>query len=296
MSAPIRTAVIPVGGLGARFLPATRATPKEMLPVLDKPLIQYVVEEARAAGAERIVLVTARGKTAVVDHFDRAPALEAELEATGRANAAAALRDATPPAGSIVAVRQQRPLGLGHAVWCAREALGDEPFAVLLPDDFILAPRPCLAQMAEAYAEAGGALVAAMPVARKQAERYGILDPGPRGGASDGDALVPVAGLVEKPRAESAPSNLAVIGRYILPPAIVGLLARHRRGAGGEIQLTDAIAALVGTVPVHGYRFAGERFDCGTALGLLEASIAVALARPELADGARAMLARATAR
>lgn len=295
MSAPLRSAVIPVGGLGARFLPATKAAPKEMLPVLDKPLIQYVVEEARAAGAERIVLVTARGKTAVVDHFDRAPALEAELEATGRAETAAALRDAVPPAGSVVAVRQQRPLGLGHAVWCAREALGDEPFAVLLPDDFILAPRPCLAQMADAYAQTGGALVAATPVAREHVERYGILDPG-AGGAKDGDALVPVAGLVEKPRAEAAPSNLAVIGRYILPPAVIAHLARHRRGAGGEIQLTDAIAALVGAVPVHGYRFAGERFDCGTPLGLLEASVAVALARPDLADGARAILARGAAR
>lgn len=295
MNAPLRSAVIPVGGLGARFLPATRAMPKEMLPVLDKPLIQYVVEEARAAGAERIVLVTARGKSAVVDHFDRAPALEAELESTGRAEAAAALRDSVPPAGCVIAVRQQRPLGLGHAVWCAREALGDEPFAVLLPDDFILAPRPCLAQMADAYAETGGALVAATPVASDHVERYGILDPGADGGASD-DALVPVAGMVEKPRAEAAPSNLAVIGRYILPPAVIEHLARHRRGAGGEIQLTDAIAALVGAAPVHGYRFSGERFDCGTALGLLEASIAVALARPDLADGARAILARGAAR
>ena len=290
MSVPVRVAVIPAGGLGARFLPATGAVPKEMLPVLDKPLIQYAVDEARAAGAERIVLVTARGKTAVVDHFDRAPALEAELESSGRGEAAAALRRAVPPAGSVIAVRQQRPLGLGHAVWCAREAVGDEPFAVLLPDDLILAARPCLAQMVEAYA--GGALVAAMPVPRGEVSCYGVIDPGANGGEGEEGSLVPVAGMVEKPRPEAAPSNLAVIGRYILPPAVIEHLAGHRRGAGGEIQLTDAIAALVGAHPVHGYRFAGERFDCGAALGLLEASVAVALARPDLADGARAMLAR----
>ena len=291
MTAAVGAAIIPAGGLGTRFLPATKAVPKEMLPVVDKPLIQYAAEEARAAGIERIVLVTARGKTAVVDHFDRAPELEAALEAAGRADAAAAVAASAAAAGSVVAVRQPRPLGLGHAVWCAREAAGGGPFAVLLPDDLILGPVPCLASMVEAHAAAGGALVAAMPVPRAETRRYGIIDPG----GSEGD-LVTVAGLVEKPEPAAAPSTLAVVGRYILPPETFALLGRQRRGAGGEIQLTDAIAGLIGTVPVHGFRFAGERFDCGDKLGYLEAGLACALARDDLAGGVREILARRAAR
>ena len=281
-SGAVRTAVMPVGGLGTRFLPATRAVPKEMLPVVDKPLIQYAVEEALAAGIERIVLVTARGKTAILDHFDDAPELDAALEAP---------RPAMPPPGSILAVRQPRPLGLGHAVWCAREAVGDAPFAVVLPDDLILAPRPCLAQMIEAHAATGGLLMAAMPVARESTHRYGIVDPGRRDGA-----LVAVRGLVEKPAPDAAPSDLAVIGRYVLEPAVFAELARARRGAGGEIQLTDAIAASIGAMPVHGFCFDGERFDCGARLGLLEATLACALARPDMADGVREIVARRLAR
>lgn len=287
MTAPLRAAVIPVGGLGTRFLPATRAVPKEMLPVADKPLIEYAVEEARAAGAERIVLVTARGKSAVVDHFDRAPELEAALESSGAADRAAAARAAAAPPGEILSVRQQAPLGLGHAVWCARRAVGEAPFAVVLPDDLILGPDPCLARMAEAYRETGGVLLAAMPVARAEVGRYGVIDPGARNGR-----LVEVRGLVEKPPPESAPSDLAVVGRYVLPPRVFAELGRHRRGAGGEIQLTDALAACIGAVPVHAWLFEGERFDCGDRLGFLEANIACALSRPDLADGARAILAR----
>ena len=287
MTAPVRTAVIPAGGLGTRFLPATRAMPKEMLPVVDKPLVQYAVEEARAAGIDRIVLVTARGKTAIVDHFDEAPELQAALEAAGKTAAAASVRAGAARPGSLVAVRQQRPLGLGHAVWCAREAVGDAPFAVLLPDDLILGPRPCLAAMAEAHARVGGAVLAVMPVPHERVGRYGVVDPGPR----DGD-LVAVAGLVEKPRPEDAPSNLAIVGRYILPPSIFAPLGERRRGAGGEIQLTDAIAGLIGAVPVHGAPLAGERFDCGDKLGFLEATVACALARDDLAEGMRAIAAR----
>ncbi len=287
MTAPVRTAVIPAGGLGTRFLPATRAIPKEMLPIVDKPLIQYAVEEARAAGIERIVLVTARGKTAIVDHFDEAPELQSQLEAAGKMEAAAVVRAAIPPPGSLLSVRQQQPLGLGHAVWCARAAVGDAPFAVVLPDDLILGPRPCLAQMVEAHAATDGALLAVMPVAREFTNRYGIVDPA----RHHGD-LVAVAGLVEKPAPDAAPSDLAIIGRYILPAAVFEHLGHHRRGAGGEIQLTDAIAGLIGATPVHGFRFAGQRFDCGSPAGFLEATVACALAREELANEARAILTR----
>ena len=291
MSARIGAAVIPVGGLGTRFLPATKAAPKEMLPVVDKPLIQYAAEEARAAGIERIVLITARGKSAIADHFDEAPELAAALAAAGKTAEAAALAASDAAPGTVLTVRQPRPLGLGHAVLCARAAVGDEPFAVLLPDDLIVGPRPCLAQMIEAWERTGGMLVAAMRVPAAETGRYGIVAPGARKGR-----LVAVSGLVEKPAPGAAPSDLAIVGRYILGPAAFAHLERGRRGAGGEIQLTDAIAAAAGAAPVHAFLFEGERFDCGDKLGFLEASIACALARPDMADGMRAILARRAGR
>lgn len=281
-----RIAVLPVGGLGTRFLPATKAVPKELLPVVDKPLVEYAVEEALAAGIETVVLVTGRGKSAIEDHFDRAVELEAVLEGRGKAAELARIEAAVPEPGRLLVTRQQRPLGLGHAVWCARALVGDEPFAVVLPDDLVQADTPCLKQMVEAHREVGGNMVAVAEVPRAQTDRYGILEVG-----EDDGRLAEIAGLVEKPRPEEAPSTLGVIGRYILLPDVFDALARTGQGAGGEIQLTDAMAGLIGRAPFHGFRFAGRRYDCGDRIGFLEANVAYALARADLEADVRAMLA-----
>jgi len=285
MNKPLRKAVLPVAGLGTRFLPATKASAKEMLPVVDKPLIQYAIEEARAAGIEQFCMVTGRGKTALVEHFDVAYELEATLRERGKADALAQLVGSHSEPGSIVTVRQQVPLGLGHAIWCARAFIGDDPFAILLPDDLVLSDTPCMRQLADAYRETGGNVVAVTEVPLEQASRYGILKVG-----SDDGRLVEVTGLVEKPAPEDAPSNLSVIGRYVLMPEVIGFLAMMERGAGNEVQLTDGMARLIGLQPFHGLRYEGRRFDCGDKVGFLEAQIAFALKRPDLADAVRAFL------
>ena len=274
----MRKAILPVGGLGTRFLPATKAMPKEMLPVVDKPLVQYAAEEAWAAGIEELIFVTGRGKTAIEDHFDHSWELQDTLAARGKDEALEVIRAMLSKPGRVAYTRQQEPLGLGHAVWCARHLVGEEPFAVLLADDLVLADRPCLAQMVEAYQETGGNLVAVEDVPREQTDRYGILDV-----AKDDGRLVEAKGLVEKPAPEDAPSTLSIIGRYILQPAVFAELGRQEPGAGGEIQLTDAMARTIGTIPFHGLRFEGRRFDCGSKAGFLEANIAFALERPDLA-------------
>ncbi len=282
---PVRKVVLPVGGMGTRFLPATKAVPKEMLPVVDKPLIQYAVEEAWAAGIEQVILVTARGKSAIEDHFDHVHELEAMLKARGKKPELEILAVTLPGEGKFAVTRQQEPLGLGHAVWCARHLVGDEPFAVILPDDLVQAEVGCLKQMVDTYSCTGGNMVAVMDVPREHTSRYGILAPG----AQDGQ-LVEVRGLVEKPAPDVAPSTLSVIGRYILQPEVFAELARREVGAGNEIQLTDAMARLIGRQPFHGYRFEGIRYDCGDKLGFLEANIAYALAREDLRDGLRKYL------
>jgi UTP--glucose-1-phosphate uridylyltransferase len=283
----VKKAVFPVAGLGTRFLPATKAMPKEMLPVVDKPLIQYAVEEARAAGIEQFIFVTGRGKTAIEDHFDRSAELQSTLLARGKQSLWREIEVITLDAGSISYTRQPEPLGLGHAVWCARSMVGDEPFAVLLADDLILGDEPCLKQMVDAYATVGGIMTAVMDVPQEHVGRYGILDPG-----RDDGRLIDVKGLVEKPSLNRAPSRLAVIGRYILHPRVFEHLDRQQRGTGGEIQITDAIAKQIGRVPVHGFRFDGRRFDCGDKVGFLEANLAFALSRPDMADEVRRVVQR----
>lgn len=279
MATRVRKAVFPVGGLGTRFLPATKALPKEMLPIVDRPLIQYAVDEARAAGIEEFIFVTGRGKSAIEDHFDHSVELEQTLLERGRMDALGDLQKWMPRPGQIAYVRQQEPLGLGHAVWCARNLIGNEPFAVLLADDLILSAEPCLAQMMEVFNEEGGNIVAAMEVPNEHTSRYGIID----SGGADG-RVRPVNGLVEKPDPKDAPSNLGVVGRYILTPEVFVELERREVGAGGEIQLTDAMARLIGDQPFHGLVFEGRRFDCGDKLGFLEANIAFALARDDLGE------------
>jgi len=278
----LRKAVLPVAGLGTRFLPATKATAKEMLPIVDKPLIQYAIEEAQAAGIEQFCLVTGRGKTALIDHFDVAYELEATLRERGKTEMIAMLDAMKVQPGSITTVRQQVPLGLGHAIWCARAFIGGDPFAILLPDDLVLCETPCLKQLADAYAETGGNVVAVAEVPRDQTNKYGILKVG-----QDDGHLVEVLGLVEKPKPEDAPSNLSVIGRYVLLPDVIGHLSQMERGAGNEVQLTDAMAKMIGNTPFHGLRYEGRRFDCGDKIGFLEAQIAFALKRPELAPAVR---------
>lgn len=285
MKKPLRKAVLPVAGLGTRFLPATKATAKEMLPVVDKPLIQYAIEEARAAGIEQFCMITGRGKTALVEHFDIAFELESTLRERNKQDSLELLKGTRVEPGSIVTARQQVPLGLGHAIWCARAFIGDDPFAILLPDDLVLSDTPCLRQLADVYDEIGGNVVAVTEVPRDQTNRYGIL----RIGRDDG-RLVEVTGLVEKPPPEDAPSNLSIIGRYVLMPEVIGELSRMERGAGGEVQLTDGMAKLIGQQPFHGLRYEGRRFDCGDKVGFLEAQIAYALKRPDLAGQVRAFL------
>ena len=287
MSKRVRKAIFPVGGLGTRFLPATKAMPKEMLPVVDKPLIQYAVEEAQAAGIEEFIFVTGRGKAAIEDHFDHSYELQSVLAERGKTVELEALRRWLPKPGQAAYTRQQEPLGLGHAVWCARNLIGDEPFAVLLADDLVLAEVPCLKQMAEAHAEAGGNMVAVMEVPRAHTSRYGVLDI-----ASDRGRLVEVRGLVEKPAPDKAPSTLSIIGRYILQPEVMRHLGRREKGAGGEIQLTDALAHMIGRGPFHGFRFEGTRFDCGDKVGFFEANVAFALARDDLGAAAREVIRR----
>jgi UTP--glucose-1-phosphate uridylyltransferase len=273
----LRKAVFPVGGLGTRFLPATKATPKEMLPVVDKPLVQYAVEEAYAAGVRQMIFVTGRNKRSIEDHFDVAAELEAELEGSGKQTLRGLLDDITPPDMSCIYVRQARPLGLGHAVACAAPLVGHEPFAVLLADDLMLGEPPVLAQMAEQRAQRGGHWLAVQDVPRQETGRYGIVS----GSALD-EHVVQVQGLVEKPAPEQAPSTLAVAGRYILGPSVFIHLARQQRGAGGEIQLTDAIAAAIGAEPVYALRYQGTRYDCGSKLGYLQATVVLGQEHPEV--------------
>jgi UTP--glucose-1-phosphate uridylyltransferase len=283
----IRKAVFPVAGLGTRMLPATKAIPKEMLPVVDKPIIQYAFEEARAAGIEHIIFVTGRGKSVIEDHFDRAYELEDALVKKDKLAELDSVSSWVPQPGELSYTRQQEPLGLGHAVWCAREVVGNEPFAVVLVDDLIQSEVPCLQQMVAAHAETRGNIVAVEEVAREQTDRYGVLDP-----AADDGRLVEVKGLVEKPDPARAPSRLAIIGRYILLPEVFEHLALQHKGAGGEIQLTDAMARMIGHSPFHGLRFEGRRFDCGARLGYLEAIVACALEREDLRAGVRDILER----
>jgi UTP--glucose-1-phosphate uridylyltransferase len=270
----IKKAIFPVGGLGTRFLPATKAMPKEMLPVVDKPLIQYAVEEAVAAGIEQFIFVTGRNKTAIEDHFDHSTELEAVLIEKDKADALELVRRMLREPGSVSYVRQQEPAGLGHAVWCARHLVGTEPVAVLLADDLILG-APAMAEMTSAYT--GGNMVALMDVPASDTGAYGIITPGSKQGN-----LTEITGIVEKPSPDKAPSSKAVVGRYILEPKIFDELGKGRRGAGGEIQLTDALAARIGHAPFHGLNFSGERFDCGSKIGFLKANIAFGLARDEL--------------
>ncbi|MGB0235301.1 MAG: UTP--glucose-1-phosphate uridylyltransferase GalU [Candidatus Puniceispirillaceae bacterium] len=270
----IKKAIFPVGGLGTRFLPATKAMPKEMLPVVDKPLIQYAVEEAVAAGIEQFIFVTGRNKTAIEDHFDHSTELEAVLIEKDKADALEVVRRMLREPGSVSYVRQQEPAGLGHAVWCARHLVGTEPVAVLLADDLILG-APAMAEMTSAYT--GGNMVALMDVPASDTGAYGIITPGSKQGN-----LTEITGIVEKPSPDKAPSSKAVVGRYILEPKIFDELGKGRRGAGGEIQLTDALAARIGHAPFHGLNFSGERFDCGSKIGFLKANIAFGLARDEL--------------
>jgi UTP--glucose-1-phosphate uridylyltransferase len=283
---PVTTAVFPVGGQGTRFLPATKAVPKELLPVVDRPLLQYAVDEALAAGIERMVFVTARGKGALEDYFDVAGELVASLKAKGKTAELAVLDETQLPPGQIAYVRQQEPAGLGHAVWCARHITGNDAFAVLLPDELLWNPAaPALAEMHDAYRRLGGNLISVLEVPEDHTHRYGIVTPGKQDGK-----LTEVKGLVEKPKRGEAPSRLAAIGRYILQPEVMGILARGKRGAGNEIQLTDAMAELIGVQPFHALTFTGTRFDCGDKAGHVTANIALALAREDVGPAVREWL------
>jgi len=276
MTRRVRKAVFPVAGLGTRLLPATKSIPKEMVTIVDRPLIQYAVDEAREAGIEQMIFVTGRGKSSLVDYFDHAYELEATMREKGKS--LDVLEPSNARFGEIVTVRQQQPLGLGHAVWCARDIVGDEPFAVLLPDELMWGQPGCLAQMVEAYEQVGGNLVAALEVPDGETHKYGVIDPG----TSDG-RLTDVRAMVEKPAPGTAPSNLMLPGRYILQPEVMRALDAQEKGAGGEIQLTDAMAKLIGQQPFHAYRFEGERYDCGSAAGFVIANLAMAMARDDIA-------------
>jgi UTP--glucose-1-phosphate uridylyltransferase len=283
----VRKAVLPVAGLGTRFLPATKAMPKEMLTVVDRPLIQYAVEECLAAGIEEFVFVTGRNKSAIEDHFDAAYELEATLQERGKKNELKQTQDAAIKPGNAIFTRQQRPLGLGHAVWCARDWIGREPFAVLLPDELTIDSPSCTAQLVAAHGKTGGNVVAVMDVPRDQTKSYGIAAV-----KAGKDGLAEITGLVEKPKPEAAPSTLAIIGRYVLMPEVFDHLDKHETGAGGEIQLTDAMAKMIGEHPFHALTYAGQRYDCGTRLGFLEANCAVALNRDDTKADTRALLGR----
>ena len=285
MPTRVRKAVFPVAGLGTRLLPATKSIPKEMITIVDRPLIQYAVDEAREAGIEQLIFVTGRGKSALVDYFDQAFELEATLKAKGKS--LDVLECSNANFGEVVSVRQQQPLGLGHAVWCARDIVGDEPFAVLLPDELMFGQPGCLAQMVEAYDKVGGNLVAALEVPASETHKYGVVDPG----ATDG-RLTEVRGLVEKPPQGSAPSNLMLPGRYILQPEVMRALDAQEKGAGGEIQLTDAMARLIGQQAFHAYRFEGQRYDCGSAEGFVIANVAMALERDDVGAAVREFLSK----
>ena len=282
MSGKVRKAVLPVAGLGTRVLPGAKVTPKEMLNVVDRPILSYIIEEGRAAGIEHFVFVTGRGKGAIEDYFDHHVELEAQLEAKGKLDVLADIRRDLPRPGEMSFVRQMAPLGLGHAVWCARDIIGDEPFAVMLPDMLMMAEPGALAQATAAFDRVGGNIVVVEPAPEGQAHKYGIV-------ALDGQAgrLNRMTGMVEKPAPGTEPSNLFISGRYILQPAIFERLARHRKGAGGEIQLTDAMADLMADQAFHALEYEGTTYDCGDKLGLLRANVAYALKRPDLADGAR---------
>lgn len=282
---PIRKAVFPVAGLGTRFLPATKAIPKEMLPVVDRPLIQYTVDEAREAGIEQMIFVTGRGKSAIEDHFDIAYELERTM--TDRGKDISILEPTRLGPGNCAYVRQQEPMGLGHAIWCARDIVGDEPFAIFLPDEFMHGSPGCMAQMVAEYERVGGNLLSVLEVPHEQVSSYGVIDPGEAQGK-----LTEVKGLVEKPAVADAPSNLIISGRYILQPEVMRVLEHQGKGAGGEIQLTDAMAQMIGNQPFHAVTFDGARYDCGSKAGYIEANLAVALSRPDMADEVRAMAQR----
>ena len=275
----VKKAIFPVAGLGTRFLPATKALSKEMFPVVDKPLIQYALEEAREAGIEEYIFVTGRSKSTIQDHFGRSYELEKILIENNKSELVEEIKSWVPDPSEISYVRQQKALGLGHAVWCARNNIGDEPFAVLLADDLVLSNPGCLAQMMEVYAKVKGNVVAIEEVSIEKVNRYGVLDI-----ESEDGVVVKAKGLVEKPNPEVAPSNLSIIGRYILQPDVFRKLGNQEKGAGNEVQLTDAIAETLNDIPFHGFKFAGKRFDCGSRLGYLEANLAYALERPSMKD------------
>ena len=279
----VTKAVFPVAGMGTRFLPATKSIPKEIMTLVDRPLIQYAIDEARAAGIRDFIFVTSRGKSALEDYFDHSPELETTLKKAGKTELLEVLKATNMDSGAIAYVRQNRAMGLGHAVWCARRLVGDEPFAVLLPDDVIAAEKPCLQQMVEAYAETGGNMVATMEVAPSRISAYGVLNPSADAYEGTPANVMRARGMVEKPPENEAPSNLAVIGRYILSPKIMENLNKLKQGANGEIQLTDAIAEEAPSGNVYGYRFAGQRYDCGSKSGFLQATVAFGLSRPDLA-------------
>jgi UTP--glucose-1-phosphate uridylyltransferase len=283
---PIKKAVFPVAGLGTRFLPATKAIPKEMLPIVDRPLIQYAVDEAREAGIEQMIFVTGRGKAAIEDHFDIAYELEKTMSERGKDLSVLGPTRLGP--GNCAYVRQQEPLGLGHAIWCARDIVGDEPFAIFLPDELMHGSPGCMAQMVAAYDEVGGNLISVLEVPREEVSSYGVIAPG----AQVSEALTEVTGLVEKPPVERAPSNKIISGRYILQPEVMRTLEDQEKGAGGEIQLTDAMARMIGSQPFHAVTFAGRRFDCGSKTGFVEATLALALEREDMGAEVRAMAQR----
>ena len=278
--------MFPVAGLGTRFLPATKAIPKELLPIVDRPLIQYAVDEAREAGIEQMIFVTGRGKTAIVEHFDIAYELETTMSERGKSLDVLAPTRFTP--GDIITVRQQVPLGLGHAIWCARAIVGDEPFAILLPDELMIGQPGCMKQMVDAYNQVGGNLISVLEVPQESVSSYGVIAPG----ETVSDTLTEVTGLVEKPPVEQAPSNKILSGRYILQPEVMRTLEDQEKGAGGEIQLTDAMARMIGTQPFHAVTFDGKRYDCGSKTGFVEATLALALQREDMGNEVRAIAQR----
>jgi len=279
VSMKIRKAVFPVAGLGTRFIPATKAMAKEMLPVVDKPIIQYAVEEAFAAGIEQIIFVTGRGKKALEDHFDKSFEIEHALKEKEKEDLLKQIQELVPRTGTIVYTRQHEPLGLGHAIWCARDIVGDEPFAVLLADDLIQTDKPVLSEMVNKFDRLRASIVAVMEVEKSQTDKYGILN-----AQMVEEDIVKINDMVEKPKPDEAPSNLAIIGRYILTPKIFDILGKKKKGANNEIQLTDAMKSLLKEQPIYGYKFNGQRFDCGDKVGFQMANLAFALERPEMRD------------